>query len=191
MSFEQIIRVPKDRIGALVGKDGIVKNELEKMCFINISIDSETGIVNITSKDDVNKIEPFKAKNIITAISRGFSPERAFRLMDDDIFLEIIDLREYVGKSENALNRIKGRIIGLNGKSRRLIEELSGGYLSVYGHTVALIGTAETIKAEGDAVRLLASGSIHRTVYKNLQKARTKAKLDKLKLWEEKKDIQT
>ena len=162
-----------------------MKNELEKKCSVNIDIDSKTGIVSITSEGNITKIEPFKAENIIIAISRGFSPERAFRLMDDDTFLEVIDLREYVGKSKSALNRIKGRIIGLNGKSRRLIEELSGGYLSVYGHTAAIIGTTEEIKAEGDAIKLLASGSIHRTVYKNLQRARTKAKLDRLKLWEE------
>jgi len=161
-----------------------VKNELEKKCSVNIDIDSKTGIVSITSEGNITKIEPFKAENIIIAISRGFSPERAFRLMDDDTFLEVIDLREYVGKSKSALNRIKGRIIGLNGKSRRLIEELSGGYLSVYGHTAAIIGTTEEIKAEGDAIKLLASGSIHRTVYKNLQRARTKVKLDRLKLWE-------
>ena len=48
--------------------------------------------------------------------------------MADDTFLEVIDLREYVGKSKSALNRIRGRIIGLNGKSRKIIEELSGGY---------------------------------------------------------------
>ena len=161
-----------------------MKNELEKKCSVNIDIDSKTGIVSITSEGNITKIEPFKAENIIIAISRGFSPERAFRLMDDDTFLEVIDLREYVGKSKSALNRIKGRIIGLNGKSRRLIEELSGGYLSVYGHTAAIIGTTEEIKAEGDAIKLLASGSIHRTVYKNLQRARTKVKLDRLKLWE-------
>ena len=168
-----------------MGREGTVKNQLEKRCLVNLDIDSETGIVNITSEGDIDKIEPFKAENIILAISRGFSPERAFRLMDEDTFLEVIDLRDYVGKSKSALNRIRGRIIGLNGKSRRIIEELSGGLLSVYGHTAAMIGNAEEIKVEGDAVRLLASGSIHRTVYKNLQRARTKAKLDRLKLWEE------
>ncbi len=168
-----------------MGREGTVKYQLEKKCSVNLDIDSETGVVNITSEGDINKIEPFKAENIIIAISRGFSPERAFRLMDDDTFLEVIDLRDYVGKSKSALNRIRGRIIGLNGKSRRVIEELSGGLLSVYGHTATMIGTADEIKAEGDAVRLLASGSIHRTVYKNLQRTRTKAKLDRLKLWED------
>ncbi|MFQ6134936.1 MAG: KH domain-containing protein [Nitrososphaerales archaeon] len=177
--------MPQDRIGVLVGREGNIKNEVEEICSVNLSIDSETGVVNITTKGDISKTEPFKAVNIVTAISRGFSPERAFRLLDDDTILEVIDLRDYVGKSKSALTRIRGRIIGINGKSRRLIEELSGGYISVYGHTAAIIGTAEEVKSAGDAVRMLASGSAHRTVYKNLQKARTKAKLDRLKLWEE------
>ncbi len=168
-----------------MGKEGNVKNEVEETCFVNLTIDSETGIVNITTKGDVSKTEPFKAINIVTAISRGFSPERAFKLLDDDIILEVIDLRDYAGKSKSALTRIRGRIIGLNGKSRKLIEELSGGYLSVYGYTAAVIGTSEEIKSAGDAVKMLASGSAHRTVYKKLQQARTKAKLDRLKLWEE------
>lgn len=168
-----------------MGKDGSTKNHLEEMCFVNISIDSESGIINVTSKDDITKVEPFNAISIITAISRGFSPERAFKLMKDDIFLEIIDLRNYTGKSKNALDRIKGRIIGLNGKSRRLIEELSGGYLSVYGHTAAIIGTVEQLRAESEAVKLLALGSVHSTVYKNLQFARTKSKQERLKLWED------
>jgi len=107
--------------------------------------------------------------------------------MEDDKTIEVIDLRDYVGKSRSALNRIKGRIIGLNGKSRRLIEELSGGIISVYGHTVGIIGTLDEVKSAGDAVKMLAIGSAHRTVYSKLQKARTKAKIDKMKLWEDQK----
>lgn len=160
---------------------------MENLCSVDLKIDSETGIVNIKSKGDIIKVEPFKAINIVTAISKGFSPERAFYLMEDDKIIEVIDLRDYVGKSRSALNRIKGRIIGLNGKSRRLIEELSGGFISVYGHTVAIIGTLNEVKSAGDAVKMLAFGSAHRTVYSKLQKARTKAKIDKMKLWEDQK----
>lgn len=177
--------MPQDRIGVLVGRGGNVKSEVEEKCSVNISIDSETGEVQVTAKGDISKTEPFKAVNIVTAIARGFSPHRAFRLLDEDVILEIIDLRNYIDKSKRALTRIRGRIIGLNGKSRRLIEELSGGYISVYGHTVAIIGTGEEVKSAGDAVKMLASGSAHRTVYKKLQKARSQRKLDRLKLWEE------
>ena len=157
---------------------------MEEMCGVSIYIDSKTGDVNITAEGDVSKTDPFKAVNIVTAISRGFSPERASKLQEEDATIEVIDLREYVGKSKSAITRISGRIIGLNGKSRRLVEELSGGYLSVYGHTATVIGTAAEVKSAGDAVRMLASGSAHRTVYNKLQTARTKSKLDKMKLWE-------
>lgn len=185
MAFEQVVKIPRDRIGVLVGRGGQVKTEVEERCSVGVLIDSETGDARITSKGDISETEPFKAINIITAIARGFSPHRAFRLLDDDVLLEIIDLREYTGKSRNALIRIRGRIIGFNGKSRRLIEELSGSYVSVYGHTVAIIGTAEEVKSAADAIKKLASGSAHRTVYKKLQKVRTQSKLNRLRLWEE------
>ncbi len=185
MNFEQIVKMPQDRIGVLVGKGGEVKSRVEEQCLVTISVDSETGDVHVASAGDVSNTEPFKAVNIITAIARGFSPQRAFRLLEEDTILEVIDLREYVGKSRRALTRIRGRIIGFNGKSRRLIEELTGAGVSIYGHTAAIIGTAGETRAAADAVKKLASGSAHRSVYKNLQKVRTQAKIDRLKLWEE------
>ena len=67
---------------------------------------------------------PFKAIEIISAISKGFSPQRANLLLrDEDLIFQIIDLKEYAGKSSNTMDRIKGRIIGQAGKSRRTIEE--------------------------------------------------------------------
>lgn len=158
---------------------------MENLCSVDLNIDSETGVVKIKTRGEILKGEPFKAVNIITAIAKGFSPERAFNLMDDDNIIEVIDLREYVGKSKSALNRIKGRVIGLNGKSRRLIEELSGGNISIYGHSVSIIGTLDEVKAAGEAVKMLARGSAHRTVYSKLQKNRSKIKLDRLMLWED------
>jgi len=73
----------------------------------------------------------------------------------------------------------------LRGKARRVIEELTGAYLSVYGHTVAIIGDIEQVKLAEEAVHMLASGSAHSTVYSMLQRARTQKKLERLKLWEE------
>jgi ribosomal RNA assembly protein len=177
--------MPQDRIGVLVGRDGAIKSRLEEQCSVIITVDSETGEVHVSLKGDINTTEPFKAVGVVTAIARGFSPHRAFRLLEDDAFLDIIDLREYAGKSRQALMRIRGRIIGLHGKSRRLIEELTGAYVSVYGHTVAVVGTAGETKSASYAVKKLASGSAHRNVYNKLQKARAQAKLDRLNLWEE------
>ena len=83
------------------------------------------------------------------------------------------------------MQRIKGRIIGKAGKSRKTIEELTGAYVSVYGHTVGLIGSFQEIRMGIEAISMLSKGSSHKSVYNMLQAARRKAKFDKMKLWEE------
>jgi ribosomal RNA assembly protein len=67
-----------------------------------------------------------------------------------------------------------------------MIEELTNTYISVYGHYVSIIGKPEDVKLASNAVMMLITGSMHSTVYKMLEKARRKAKLERLKLWEDK-----
>ncbi len=188
MSFQQIVRVPRDRIGVIIGKNGKVKGEIQDKCNVLIEIDSKTGDAIISSKSEPmsTRMEPFKAVEVITAISKGFSPRRAYRLIDgeEDTF-QLIDLRDYAGKSSNSMERIKGRIIGEEGKSRRTIEDLTGAYISIYGHSVGLIGKSDQIKIASDAVTMLSKGKSHKTVYTMLQEARRKAKMDRMRLWED------
>ena len=183
MSFEQVVRVPADRVGVIIGKEGSTKKQLEEALGVDLSVDSKEGAVTVKS-DSVTRIDPFAAVKVIEAIGRGFSPHRARRLLDEDTVMEVIDLRDYAGKSSNSLQRIRGRVIGLKGKSRRVIEELTQCQLSVYGRTVAVIGDASEVRLASDAVRALASGSQHKTVYNTLQKARTKKKMERMFLWE-------
>lgn len=185
MSFEESIKLSLDRIGALIGKDGNVKKSIEEECKVSIEVDSKTGNVMVRLAGNLEEANPFKGVEIINAIGRGFSPQRAFRLLEEGQTLSIVDLREYAGKSRNSLIRIKGRIIGLKGKARRVIEELTGAYISVYGHTVAIIGDIEQVRLTEEAIRMLALGNNHNTVYSMLQRARTKKKLERLKLWED------
>jgi ribosomal RNA assembly protein len=185
MSFEQIIKIPQDRIGVIIGKEGRVKEEIEQKCNVIIEIDSENGDALVSSgSSPMTKTEAFKAIEIISAISKGFSPERACRLLAEDL-LQLIDIRDYAGKSTNSIQRIKGRIIGKAGKSRKTIEELTGAYISVYGHTVGLIGSFQELKMATEAITMISKGSSHKSVYNMLQVARRKAKFDKMKLWEE------
>lgn len=183
MSYEQVVRIPVERVGVVIGKEGGAKRFLEEQMGVKLEVDSKEGLVTIQA-DSVLKTDPFAATRVIEAIGRGFSPQRARRLLDDGTAFEVIDLRDYAGKSSNSLERIRGRIIGLKGKSRRVIEELTHCHLSVYGRTVAIIGEAGEVQVASQAVRSLAKGSQHKTVYNTLQKERTKRKAEKMFLWE-------
>jgi ribosomal RNA assembly protein len=183
---QQFIKVPGERIGVLIGRKGAVIEKIKQECRVNVDVESESGNV-IVGYDSSSLIEgnPFKALEIISAIARGFSPERAFKLLHEDVVFQLLDIRDYVGNSQSSMNRLKGRIIGERGKSRRTIEELSGADVSVYGHTVGFIGIFEAIKVAVEAIVLLSKGSSHRSVYAMLQNYRRKLKQEKMSLWEE------
>jgi ribosomal RNA assembly protein len=188
LSSEQIVRVPIDRVGALVGKDGEVKSEIERRCGVDLEIDGKTGETKISYQPEaLIDANPFKAYDIVSAIARGFSPQRAFSLLQEERILTLIDLREYAGKSENALVRIKSRLIGTEGKARKIIEELTQSEISIYGHTVAIIGDPDESKIAKEAIDKLAKGGTHKSTYELLQKYRTKRKLDRMQLWESQK----
>ena len=180
------VRIPKERVGVLVGPDGKVKQSIEEKFMVTLEVESESGGVTIVLSEKA--IDPsllFKAKDTVTAIGRGFSPEYAFRLLrnDDEIF-DFIDLRLVFGRSESDIRRVKGRVIGANGKTRRLIEELTGASVVVYGHTIGFIGTFERVDVARNAVQMLIDGSQHHTVYKYLQRKRSEFKKQRLELWE-------
>ena len=180
------VKVPTDRIGALIGPEGSVKESIEKKFSVELHIDSETGNVTITLRADVE--DPsyiFKAREVVTAIARGFSPERALRLLSkDDASLHVIDLHEIVGKSQSDMNRLKGRVIGQDGKTRRIVEELTNANITVYGHTISIIGNLDELEIAKEAVQMLLRGSQHRTVYRYLHRKRRELKEKRLELWE-------
>lgn len=180
------IRIPKERIGALVGPDGTVKNEIEEKLQVQIRVESEDGGVEITLTEKATDPSViFRAKDVVTAIGRGFPPENAFRIIrNEDTVFDVIDLRTIFGRSESDVKRVKGRIIGMNGKTRKTIEELTEADVVIYGHTVGLIGTFEQVDAARNAVQMLIQGSQHHTVYNFLQKKRRELKKQMLQLWE-------
>ena len=185
MSFEKIIRIPLDRVGALIGKSGRTKSKIEKACAVELEIDGDSGEIMIRGEEEIEKMKPFKAMEIVTAIGRGFSPVNAMKLLEGENTLHVIDLREFVGKSSAQVERIKGRIIGEGGKARINMEMLSDTSISVYGRSVAIIGETNKLKIAVDAISALSSGSMHGSVYNKLEAARRREKIEKLQLWED------
>jgi ribosomal RNA assembly protein len=163
-------QLPKERIGVAIGPDGEVKQEIERRTGTRLTLDSETGGVRIEPGED--PLGVLKAREILHAIARGFSSERAFRLFEDDQFLGIIDIREFAGRSDKAIIRLKGRAIGERGKTRQIIEETTDAHVSIYGKTIALIGTAEQLTVAREALQMLLGGAKHSSVYRFLERKR-------------------
>jgi ribosomal RNA assembly protein len=179
------IKIPKERVGALVGPQGTIKKSIEEKLSVELQIDSETGDVTVVmGKNVTDPSMLFRAKDVITAVGRGFSPDHAFRLIrDEEAVLDILDLRTVFGKSEADIIRVKGRIIGMNGKTRMIIEELTDTNIAVYGHTVGIIGTLEQAQVAREAIEMLIRGSMHATVYRFLQRKRRQLKKKMLEIW--------
>jgi ribosomal RNA assembly protein len=181
--FEKHIKIPLERVGVLIGKGGEVKRRIEEACRVKLEVESETGNVAIKLADDPQNSIPFKAAEIVMAIGRGHSPERAFKLLDEGWELRLVDLMEYA-RSREDLVRVRARLIGSQGKARRTIEELTDTYISIYGDTACILGEQEHAAIAEEAVRMLASGSPHASVYSFLQKRRKRLKFEELALWE-------
>ena len=121
----------------------------------------------------------YTAREVIKAIGRGFNPDVAKLLLKQDYVFEVVNLPEYVENKESMI-RLKGRVIGKDGKARKLIEQLTGSYMCVYGKTISIIGEPESTSAAKRAVESLLRGATHANVYKWLEKRRREIKIRKI-----------
>ena len=140
---------------------------LEKKAGAELEIDSETGAVSIFCEDS---LQTMRLMEIIRAIGRGFSSEKARSLLDEDmLMLDVMDLSK-VTHTKSDMARIKGRIIGKDGKTREIMEKLTNSNISVYGKTVSIIGKPEQIRIARLAIEMLVDGAPHGAVYGYLEK---------------------
>ncbi len=175
------IKIPFERVGVLIGPRGRVKRAIEKVLRVRIDVNGEEGDVKMASSDPDPSLL-FRARDIVHAIGRGYSPERAFALFNEDMNLRVIDLRELFGSTSD-IQRVKSRIIGRAGKTRRIIEEETATSISVYGYTVSMIGDLDHLEVANEAVEMLIRGVLHRSVYKYLNMKRDDLRKIEMELW--------
>ncbi|MDP3734479.1 MAG: KH domain-containing protein [Nanoarchaeota archaeon] len=164
--FSYELKIPQERVAVLIGTNGETKKEIEITSKSTLDI-SKDGDVTIAGSDAVML---YTAREIVHAIGRGFNPKIALFLLKTDYIFEIIDMKNIAGKNKNTMERLKGRVIGKGGKSREEIERLTDTHISVYGKTIGIIGEMMHVALAREAVAMLLSGSMHKTVYQFLEK---------------------
>ena len=173
--MEEVIRIPSERIKVLIGEKGETKKMLEKKCKVKLDVSSE-GEVQLTGES----AELYFAKDVIIAIGRGFNPRMAIKILGHDYQFYLLHLRDYL-KSDNAIKRIKGRIIGEKGAMKKEIENAADCRLSVYGNTVGIIAKTDSVEYAREAVEKLIRGSKHASVYRYLGSVRRRLMEDRLR----------
>ncbi len=172
------IKIPLERIAVLVGPKGSTKELIEEKSTAMLNIVSQTGDVEIMEPKD--PVKGLRAREVVQAIARGFSPEKALRLFDDDLLMfEMIDLSN-IARTEKDMQRLKGRIIGKDGKTREVFETLTSARISVYGKTISLIGYPEQNAVARAGIDMLLEGSSHGPVYKFLEKKKSELRAKQL-----------
>ena len=164
--YEYEIKIPKERIAVLIGVKGRVKREIEEGAKARLNIDSEEGDVFISGNDSLGLM---CARDIVRAIGRGFNPEIAMRLLKQDYYFDSVDMNDFARNTKDII-RVKGRVIGANGKSREKLQELTGTSISVYGKSVGIIGQIEKVEKAKQAIESLLNGSPHTKVYSKLER---------------------
>ena len=162
-------RIPEDRVAVLIGEGGETKEDIEKMTECELEIRDNLATI------EGEPLEEMEAINVVKAIGRGFNPDKALKLIEKDVMLHLIDINNFAD-TENSRNRLKGRVIGRDGETRRHLEKEANVDISVYGKTIGVIGKAQNIEVVNEALRMLLQGSSHSTAYDYLEKNQSKIK---------------
>jgi ribosomal RNA assembly protein len=170
----QHVKIPQDRVGVLIGEGGETMRRIEDEAEVRLDIDSENGSVGIETVGD--PVRALKGPDIVRAIGRGFSPDEALGLLEDEMaMLDLIDIKA-AARNESDLRRKKGRLIGESGRTRELMEELTGASVVIYGSTLGAIGGPQQVKVVREAAEMLLDGAPHGSAYAFLERKHNELK---------------
>ncbi len=176
--MELLARIPKDRIAVLIGKGGRTRKMIEKASGAALEVDSSTGDVMADWGGlEVDPILRMKMPDVVRAIGRGLAPKRAVKLLEDEVFLRMYDIREWVGRQPNQTRRMRSRLIGRNGRIRSLIEEMTHTEMAIYGSTVLVIGDEDGLALATPAIESILNGAEHGTVLHGLEQDRKRMRI--------------
>ncbi|MBD3262984.1 RNA-processing protein [Candidatus Woesearchaeota archaeon] len=163
--FEEEMLIPKERIAVLIGDSGRDKKEIEKAGKIKLEIHEKENLVKIKAKDP---LALWLGQQVVEAVGRGFNPKIAQKIFKEENSFELIRISDYE-KSKKKIKGLKGRIIGTQGKTKKIIQNYTNTNIVVYGKTIGIIGPREGTELARRAIEILLTGAKHGTAYRFLQ----------------------
>jgi len=152
------------------GKILASKDKIEKALNVKLEINPDEILI------EGSAIDEHTASKILEALELGFDIKTALLLIDEEVMLEKIYIKDYVRASR--VNTAKARVIGKEGKVKRVLSGLTECAISVKDHTIALIGKDEDVENALLAITSLIRGKHHSKEYASLERFRSEQKFE-------------
>lgn len=146
------------------------RNKLEEL--LNVKITNRGNEIYIDGSPENEYI----AEKVILALDFGFPFSVAMEIKTEDLMTEMVNIKEYTKQKD--LARVRGRIIGTNGKILKTISELSNCHLELKDNKIAIIGHPELIRIAREAIISITKGTKPGNVYAYLEKHQPKNEVD-------------
>ncbi|HEV8289529.1 MAG TPA: hypothetical protein VGQ00_01075 [Candidatus Norongarragalinales archaeon] len=163
----RVLQVPRERRSRL--KPQVLK-DLAKRADVKTMFDAD----QLEIENDEKPENEWVAEQVALALIHGFPPAKAWKLFNDEFYMETMDLGQIMRRKEKAITRQKGRIIGAQGLAKAKLEDLSDCAIAVDGDNVYLLGRFEDLKLAKEAITRLLEGINHNTVFAFLEKEQKK-----------------
>ncbi|MEK6760645.1 MAG: KH domain-containing protein [Nanoarchaeota archaeon] len=121
-------------------------------------------------------LDEYIAEKVLDALELGFPMEVALLIKEEEMVLEIINIKDYTKRKD--LGSIRARIIGKDGKTLRTLTNLTNCNFEINDNVVGIIGDAEDIETAQTALISLIKGSKQANVYAYLEKHQPKPIID-------------
>lgn len=120
--------------------------------------------------------EEYIAEKVINALNFGFEFGIAILIKEEDNLFEIIAIKDYTKRRD--LSRIRARIIGKKGKTKKTFTQLTKCFFEIRDNEVGIIGEPEYIENAQTAIISIIKGTKQSNVYAYLEKHQPKPVID-------------
>ena len=140
--------------------------KIESRLKIKISLVKNT--VSISGEE----FNQYLALHMLEAVDFGFDIDDVLLLINPDFIIDFISIKEHTKKHN--LKEVRARVIGTQGKAKKVIELLTGAKIVIHDNLVGVIAESERMEAARQAMISLIQGANHANVFAYLEKQNAK-----------------
>lgn len=146
--------------------DNDIIEEITDEYDVEIECNDRTGNAEIKSE---NSMRAFDCKNVIKSYNLGFNIKDSMSLFSDNVEMRVINLKS-LSRNSKRLRQNKGRLIGRDGRTKEIIEELTDTKISISDNKVGVIGNIIDVDFCIGIIHKIMDGVDRDIVYRDMEK---------------------